>query len=53
MQNLSLDEFVDLFNETWNFLVKCEVVCGRMIVSLRGAIVSQVSNYLRLVKCNC
>ncbi|KAI5832533.1 Vps54-domain-containing protein [Schizophyllum commune Tattone D] len=47
VQNLSLDEFVDLFNETWNFLVKCEVVCGRMIVSLRGAIVSQAKGFLQ------
>lgn len=44
---LSLDEFVELFNETWNFVVKCEVVCGRMIVSLRGAIVSQAKGFLQ------
>ncbi|KAL1744051.1 Vps54-like protein-domain-containing protein [Schizophyllum fasciatum] len=47
IQNLSLDEFVDLFNHTWDFLVKCEVVCGRMIVSLRGAIVSQAKGFLQ------
>lgn len=39
---LSLREFVELFNETWEFVVRCEVVCRRMIVGLRGAIVSQV-----------
>lgn len=40
---LELVEFAELFRETWNFFVRCEVVCRRMIVSLRGVISSQVS----------
>jgi len=39
---LDLREFVETFNECWNFVVRCEVICRRMIVGLRGAIVSQV-----------
>lgn len=40
---LDLSSFCELFNESWDFVVKSEVICRRMIVSLRGAIVSQVS----------
>jgi hypothetical protein len=38
---LELVEFAELFTETWNFFVRCEVICRRMIVSLRGVISSQ------------
>ncbi|KAF9059527.1 Vps54-like protein-domain-containing protein [Rhodocollybia butyracea] len=44
---LSLPEFIELFNETWEFVVRCEVVCRRMIVGLRGAIVSQAKVFLQ------
>ncbi|KAJ4487727.1 vacuolar protein sorting-associated protein 54 [Lentinula aciculospora] len=44
---LSLLEFVELFNETWRFVVRCEVICRRMIVGLRGAIVSQAKGFLQ------
>jgi vacuolar protein sorting-associated protein 54 len=37
-----LREFVEIFNECWSFVVRCEVTCKRMIVGLRGVIVSQV-----------
>jgi vacuolar protein sorting-associated protein 54 len=40
--SLELAEFVTLFNESWDFVVKCEVLCRRMIVGLRGVVVSQV-----------
>lgn len=40
---LQLPEFVEFFNESWSFVVKGEVVCRRMIVGLRGVVVSQVS----------
>lgn len=43
--SLPLQDFVELFNETWEFVVRCEVVCRRMIVGLRGAIVSQVCGF--------
>lgn len=40
--SLPLPEFLDLFNHSWNFVLKCEIICHRMIVGLRGVIVSQV-----------
>lgn len=42
--SLPLPEFLDLFNYSWNFVLKCEVICRRMIVGLRGVIVSQVEH---------
>ena len=39
---LELREFVEVFNECWSFVVHCEVTCKRMIVGLRGVVVSQV-----------
>ena len=39
---LDLREFVEVFNECWSFVVRCEVTCKRMIVGLRGVVVSQV-----------
>jgi hypothetical protein len=41
--SLSLPEFVEIFSETWSFVVKCETLCRRMIVGLRGTMVTQVS----------
>lgn len=40
---LDLPSFLEFFHESWNFVVKCEVMCRRMIVGLRGTILSQVS----------
>lgn len=40
---LDLKDFWLFFNMSWDFVVKTEVVCRRMIVGLRGVIVSQVS----------
>lgn len=40
---LDLPEFLELFNESWNFVVRCEVMARKMIVGLRGVMVSQVS----------
>jgi vacuolar protein sorting-associated protein 54 len=37
-----LREFVEIFNECWSFVVRCEVTCKRMIVGLRGVVISQV-----------
>ncbi len=39
---LDLRDFVETFNECWSFVVRCEVICRRMIVGLRGVVVSQV-----------
>jgi hypothetical protein len=40
--SLDLGSFLVFFNESWRFVVGCEVICRRMIVGLRGAVVSQV-----------
>jgi vacuolar protein sorting-associated protein 54 len=44
---LPLQDFVWLFEENWSFVVECEVICKRMIVGLRGAIVSQAKAFLQ------
>ncbi|KAI0039918.1 Vps54-domain-containing protein [Auriscalpium vulgare] len=44
---LELGEFVELFNESWSFVVRCEVICRRMIVGLRGVAVSQAKVFLQ------
>ncbi|KAI9445991.1 Vps54-like protein-domain-containing protein [Lactarius indigo] len=44
---LDLREFVETFNECWSFVVRCEVICRRMIVGLRGAVVSQAKSFLQ------
>lgn len=43
---LSLADFHDLFELTWQFVVACETLCRKMIVSLRGAAVSQAKAFL-------
>ena len=40
---LDLRDFYTFFNVSWDFVVKTEVICRRMIVGLRGVVVSQVS----------
>jgi vacuolar protein sorting-associated protein 54 len=42
---LELREFYELFNKTWEFVVRTEVLSRRMIVGLRGVIVSQVGDF--------
>ncbi|KAI0064444.1 Vps54-domain-containing protein [Artomyces pyxidatus] len=44
---LELQEFVELFNESWSFVVRCEVICRHMIVGLRGVVVSQAKTFLQ------
>ncbi|TBU35477.1 Vps54-domain-containing protein [Dichomitus squalens] len=44
---LDLPSFCELFNESWDFVVKSEVICRRMIVGLRGTIVSQAKTFLQ------
>ncbi|EGO21066.1 hypothetical protein SERLADRAFT_441455 [Serpula lacrymans var. lacrymans S7.9] len=44
---LDLVKFLALFNESWGFVVKCEVMCRRMIVGLRGTILSQAKLFLQ------
>ncbi|BGP13772.1 hypothetical protein JCM10213v2_001710 [Rhodosporidiobolus nylandii] len=45
--SLSLRDFLAIFDATWAFVVRCEVVCQRMIVGLRGAMVSQAKAFLQ------
>ena len=39
---LTLKEFVAVFEETWQFVLDCEVICRKIIVGLRGVMVTQV-----------
>ncbi|EIN07187.1 Vps54-domain-containing protein [Punctularia strigosozonata HHB-11173 SS5] len=44
---LDLPDFMTFFQESWDFVVKCEVICRRMTVGLRGVIVSQAKSFLQ------
>ncbi|KAJ6630546.1 Vps54-like protein-domain-containing protein [Mycena sp. CBHHK59/15] len=44
---LSLPEFFAFFNDSWAFVVKCEVICRKMIVGLRGVVISQSKTFLQ------
>ncbi|TFK30114.1 Vps54-domain-containing protein [Coprinopsis marcescibilis] len=44
---LELLEFMLFFNDSWAFVVRCEVLCRRMIVGLRGTVVSQAKLWLQ------
>ena len=40
---MELADFLVFFNDSWAFVVKCEVLSRRMIVGLRGTVVGQVN----------
>ncbi|TCD63552.1 hypothetical protein EIP91_005298 [Steccherinum ochraceum] len=44
---LELPHFYTFFNVSWDFVVKSEVICKRMIVALRGVLVSQAKSFLQ------
>jgi vacuolar protein sorting-associated protein 54 len=44
---LRLREFFQYFEESWAFVVACEVLCRRMIVGFRGSLVSQSKAFLQ------
>ncbi|KAF5381030.1 hypothetical protein D9615_004150 [Tricholomella constricta] len=44
---LELADFLVFFNESWGFVVRCEVLCRKMIVGLRGVVVSQAKVFLQ------
>jgi len=44
---LKLREFFQYFEESWAFVVACEVLCRRMIVGFRGSLVSQSKAFLQ------
>jgi len=39
---LELPQFLAVFHDSWDFVIRCETLCRRMIVGLRGVVVSQV-----------
>ncbi|KAF6763954.1 retrograde transporter [Ephemerocybe angulata] len=45
---LELGEFVDFFNTSWAFVVRCEVLSRRMIIGLRSTVVSQAKQWLQV-----
>ena len=44
---LPLAEFMAVFSETWDFVIKTETICRKMVVGLRGAAVSQAKAFLQ------
>ena len=44
---LDLRSFLEVFNETWAFVIRTETICRKMFVSLRGTIVSQAKAFLQ------
>ncbi|KAH9813074.1 hypothetical protein DFH28DRAFT_1109143 [Melampsora americana] len=45
--SLSLRDFFAIFDISWKFVVKCEVISRRMIVALRGVMVGQAKAFLQ------
>ncbi|KAG9041663.1 hypothetical protein FS837_011927 [Tulasnella sp. UAMH 9824] len=43
---LPLQSFLEIFNMSWSFVVKCEVLTRRMVVGLRGILVGQAKAWL-------
>lgn len=44
---LKLREFFQYFDESWAFVVACEVLCRRMIIGFRGTLVSHSKAFLQ------
>ncbi|KAF9227828.1 Vps54-domain-containing protein [Gyrodon lividus] len=44
---LDLPSFLVFFNKSWGFVIKCEVICRRMIMGLRGVILGQAKLFLQ------
>lgn len=43
LTQLDLPSFLVFFNQSWDFVIRCETMCRRMIMGLRGTILSQAS----------
>jgi len=43
---LPIEQFVEVFGESWEFVVATEVITKRMIVALRGTLASQARGFL-------
>ncbi|THH06493.1 hypothetical protein EW145_g4050 [Phellinidium pouzarii] len=50
--SLDLPSFLNVFNETWDFVIRTETICRKMIVGLRGAAVSQAKAFLQTMHQN-
>ena len=50
---LELAEFLTFFDDSWAFVIKCETICRRMIVGLRGTVVGQVLSFPELSRTFC
>lgn len=46
LAQLDLPSFLVFFNQSWDFVIRCEVICRRMIMGLRGTILGQVCLHL-------
>ncbi|CAK5265084.1 unnamed protein product [Mycena citricolor] len=44
---LPLSDFIAFFDDSWSFVIKCEVICRKMFVGLRGVIISQSKTFLQ------
>jgi len=44
---LPLPSFVEIFATTWDFVIASEVICKKMIVALRGGVVTQARAWLK------
>ncbi|THU85634.1 Vps54-domain-containing protein [Dendrothele bispora CBS 962.96] len=45
--SLPLPSFVEVFQTTWDFVISSEVICKKMIVALRGGVVTQARMWLK------
>jgi len=42
LAQLDLPSFLAFFNQSWDFVIRCEIICRRMIMGLRGTLLGQV-----------
>ncbi|KAG9318566.1 Vps54-like protein-domain-containing protein [Chiua virens] len=47
LAQLDLPDFFAFFNQSWDFVIKCEVICRRMIMGLRGTMLGQAKLFLQ------
>ncbi|KAG8217594.1 Vps54-like protein-domain-containing protein, partial [Butyriboletus roseoflavus] len=47
LAQLDLPNFLVFFSQSWDFVIRCEVICRRMIMGLRGTILGQAKLFLQ------
>ncbi|KAF8447875.1 Vps54-like protein-domain-containing protein [Boletus edulis BED1] len=47
LAQLDLPSFLVFFNQSWDFVIRCEVICRRMIMGLRGTMLGQARLFLQ------